>query len=76
MTKIIRSDCEPREPGKGANVFRLPWTHGDALGSFHLARGSLLDSVRPSQTHKNYMACRRSGVRIPLAPPIFVHVFG
>jgi hypothetical protein len=53
---------------------RLP-THRDLLGSFALVRGSPFDSVRPCQTSGTCMACRRSGVRIPLAPPFFACLF-
>jgi hypothetical protein len=64
-----RSIRELREPGTGANAFsRLP-THRDLLGSFALVRGSRFDSGRLPRTCMSYMACRRSGVRIPLAPP-------
>jgi hypothetical protein len=39
--------------------------------SFVLARGSPFDSVGLSRTAMSYMACRRSGVRIPLTPQVF-----
>ena len=69
------SRMELREPAKGANVFRRLSTHRDLLGSFALVRGSPFDSVRLSQTSGTCMACRRSGVRIPLAPRFSVCLF-
>jgi hypothetical protein len=59
-----------QEPGTGANAFRRSPTHCHPPGSFVLARGSPIDPGRPSQTSGSCMACRRSGVRIPLAPPL------
>jgi hypothetical protein len=50
-------------------VFRRSPTHRDPLGWFALVRGSPFDSGRLSQTSRTCMACRKSGVRIPLAPP-------
>jgi hypothetical protein len=56
------------EPGKGANVFRLSPTPEDAPGLFAQAVGSTSESIRPTQTHRVRTACKRSGVRIPVAP--------
>ena len=59
----------------GATVFRWSPTHRDPIRSFALVRGSPIDSGRLSRTSGNCMACRRSGVRIPLAPPFFACLF-
>jgi hypothetical protein len=40
---------EPREPGTGANVCRLPRTARDAFRALSQVRGSPADSVRPAQ---------------------------
>ena len=62
------SISELREPGTGASAFSRPPTHRDLPGSFALTRRSPFDFARPPRTSRTYMACRRSGVRIPLAP--------
>jgi hypothetical protein len=49
----------PRHPGMGVNAFRRDPTRGDRVGLFFLLTGSPLDSVRPSRTSRNYMACRK-----------------
>jgi hypothetical protein len=41
---------EPREPGTGANVCRLPRTDRDAFRAFLQVRGSPADSLRSGQT--------------------------
>jgi hypothetical protein len=69
------SNEEPREPGTGANMVRQSPTHRDPLGVFALVRGSPLDSGRLSRTSRTCMACRRSGVRISLAPRNFSHAY-
>ena len=60
--------AEPGEPEKGANVFGLPPTLRDVPGLFAQAGGSPSDSIRPRPTYRMRMACKRSGVRIPIAP--------
>jgi hypothetical protein len=52
----------------GANVFRLPQTPCDPLRPFLQVRGSPFDSFRRKSTSRIRMACKRSGVRIPIAP--------
>jgi hypothetical protein len=61
--------AEPGEPETGANVFRLPPTLRDVPGLFAQAGDSPSDSIRPRPTYRIRMACKRSGVRIPVAPP-------
>jgi hypothetical protein len=50
-------------------VFRLPRTPRDVLRPFLQVGGSPFDSVRRRSTYRIRMACKRSGVRIPVAPP-------
>jgi hypothetical protein len=52
----------------GANVFRLPPTPCDGPGLLAQAGGSPSDPIRRRRTHEFRMACKRSGVRIPIAP--------
>jgi hypothetical protein len=52
----------------GANVFGRRQTRRDLLGRFRQVGGSPFDSNRPRQTRRIRMACKRSGVRIPIAP--------
>jgi hypothetical protein len=60
-----------RGPGTGASVLGLPLTHRDPLRLFSQVRGFSFGLVRPYRTNGTLMACRRSGVRIPVAPPLF-----
>ena len=41
---------EPREPGTGANVCRLPQTQRDAIRTFSQVKGPPADSLRSGQT--------------------------
>ena len=52
----------------GASVFRLPQTSCDLLRPFLQVGDSPFDSVRLRSTYRIRMACKRSGVRIPVAP--------
>jgi len=52
----------------GASVFRLPRTPRDVLRPFLQVGDSPFDSVRRRSTYRIRMACKRSGVRIPIAP--------
>jgi hypothetical protein len=52
----------------GASVFRLPRTPRDVLRPFLQVGDSPFDSVRRRSTYRIRMACKRSGVRIPVAP--------
>ena len=77
---IIPLVLSGREPETGATVFRHPRTHRDPVRQLLLVSGSLLDSLRRRPTNRIRMACKRSGVRIPIAPPrsktIFANVSG
>ena len=44
---------EPREPARGANAFRLPPTHCDAVRPSFQLRGSPADSLRSGQTGRS-----------------------
>ena len=55
----------------GANVVRRHATRRDPRGQFAQVSGSPIDSSRLSRTYRTLMACRRSGVRIPLAPLVY-----
>jgi len=52
----------------GAIVFRHPQTHPDPLRQFLQVSGSPFDSFRRRSTNRIRMACKRSGVRISIAP--------
>src|ERR1039457_7221211 len=56
------------EPETGATVFRHPQTHPDPVRQFPQVNGSPFDSLRRRSTDRIRMACKRSGVRIPIAP--------
>src|SRR5450759_859864 len=60
------------EPETGATVFRHPQTHPDPVRQFPQVSGSPLDSLRRKSTDRIRMACKRSGVRIPIAPLVFL----
>src|SRR5215469_13384317 len=64
--------AELLEPGcwpVAARSLSIAFTTGrDSLGLFALVRGSAFDSSRPYRTYRTYMACRKSEVRVPLAP--------
>ena len=64
------SGSQEREP-MCSDDCRLTTTLSERLR----VRGSPIDTVRLSQTSGNCMACRRSGVSIPLAPPISGSLF-
>jgi hypothetical protein len=49
-------------------VVRLAQTVPDFRRPFLQVGGSPSDSARPRQTDRLRMACKRSGVRIPIAP--------
>jgi len=51
-------------------VFRLLPTPHDPIGAFLQVEGSPFDSVRRRSIYRIRMACKRSGVRIPLAPQV------
>ena len=55
---------EPREPIRGANVFKLPPTDHDSARVICLVGGSPFDSVRPRQTHCPCLGVKGSQVRI------------
>jgi hypothetical protein len=54
----------------GANIAGRHAARRDPRGQFAQVSGSPIDSYRPSRIYRRWMACRRSGVRIPLAPHI------
>src|ERR1019366_1940149 len=56
------------EPVWGATVFRLCQTVPDGFRALLQVGGSPSDSIRPRPTYRIRMACKRSGVRIPVAP--------
>jgi hypothetical protein len=56
-------------------VLRHPSTVLDYPGLLVQVGGSPFDSARPRSTDRIHMACKRSGVRIPLAPQFSVSVF-
>jgi hypothetical protein len=58
-----------REPVLGATVFRLAQTVPDGTRALVQAGGSPFDVARRRPTYRIRMACKRSGVRIPIAPP-------
>jgi len=64
-----------REPDLGANMFRLNQTALDCLRTLLQVRGSPVDCAGPGSTDRMHMACKRPGVRVPLAPLFFVPVF-
>ena len=66
-----------REPGArfGTNMFRLNQTALDCLRTLLQVRGSPVDCAGPGSTDRMHMACKRPGVRVPLAPLFFVPVF-
>jgi len=59
---------EGREPVLGANVFRLAQTAPDYLRALLQVRGSSFDCAGLGSTDWMRMACKRPGVRVPLAP--------
>jgi len=59
----------------GANVFRLAQTAPDCLRALLQVRGSPFDCAGLGSTDRMHMACKRPGVRVPLAPLFFVPVF-
>jgi hypothetical protein len=61
----------PGEPVVGANVVRLLQTVPDSRRPFLQVGGSPSDSARLRQTDWLRMACKRSGVRTPIASPQF-----
>jgi hypothetical protein len=50
-------------------VFRLPQTTSDCLGALMQVEGSPFDCAGLGSTDGMRMACKRPGVRVPLAPP-------
>jgi hypothetical protein len=60
---------EPREPIRGANVFKLPPTDHDSARVICLVRGSPFDSVRPRQTHCPCLGVKGSQVQILSSRP-------
>src|ERR1022692_4967766 len=64
----------PGEPVVGANVVRLLQTVPGSRRPFLQVGGSPSDSARLRQTDWLRMACKRSGVRIPIASPRGLHV--
>jgi hypothetical protein len=59
---------EIREPVLGANVFRLTQTAPDCLRVLLQVGGSPFDCAGLGSTDRMRMACKRPGVRVPLAP--------
>ena len=57
-----------REPALGANVFRLDQTAPDCLRVLLQVGGSPFDCAGRGSTDRMRMACKRPGVRVPLAP--------
>jgi hypothetical protein len=57
-----------REPVSGATVFRLAPTVPDGSRPLMQVGGSPFDHARRRSTDQSRMACKRSGVRISLAP--------
>ena len=57
-----------REPDLGANVFMLGQTAPDCLRALLQVRGSPFDCAGLGSTDRMRMACKRPGVRVPLAP--------
>ncbi len=55
---------EPREPIRGANVFKLSPTGHDSARVMSLVRGSPFASVRPGQTYGPCLGVKGSQVRI------------
>ena len=63
-----------REPVLGATVFSLPQTVPDCPGALVQVGGSPFDCAGLGSTDWMRMACKRPGVRVPLAPQFFVPV--
>jgi hypothetical protein len=55
-------------------VFRLAQTVPDGVRALMQAGGSPFDYAGRRPTHRIRMACKRSGVRIPIAPPQFTAI--
>ena len=59
----------------GANVGRCRATSGHIGPGLPQVNSSYADAQLHPAIAGAYMACRRSGVQIPLAPPFFVYLF-